>query len=103
MFKIAQQHLQIHIDSVHVGKKPYKCSQCPSTFGRSGHLKRHVLVVHESDNPFKCDVCNASFTQNGHLQKHLNFAHGRANAKIAKKNLRKGLKPNYKDELDIGK
>ena len=36
-----------HIESVHNGKKPYKCSICTSSFSQKGGLNTHIESVHE--------------------------------------------------------
>ena len=78
--------LKNHVEIVHEGKKPWKCSQCPpegahdSSFSRVEGLQIHLKNKHGKTNDeiqamveeqmsFKCDECNRGFT-NG---KHLNF------------------------------
>ena len=36
--------LKEHIDSVHLGSKPYLCEHCPATFSIKDSLKRHVKL-----------------------------------------------------------
>ena len=40
--------LKQHIQSVHEGKKPYKCSLCDYTSAQKGNLQRHIQSIHES-------------------------------------------------------
>ena len=40
-------NLNIHIATVHEGKKAFKCDICHSRFGKKVCLKRHVTTVHE--------------------------------------------------------
>ena len=42
-----------HLDSVHEGKRPYKCSFCNISFGIKQNLTRHITSVHEKKKPFK--------------------------------------------------
>ena len=39
--------LKDHIDAVHEGKKPHKCSICDKSCVRKDQLKRHLDSVHE--------------------------------------------------------
>ena len=66
----------MHIDSVHEGKKDFKCPHCGIGFGRPGHLKRHIQEVHEIEKTFKCEYgCNASFYQKTKLILHMRSVH----------------------------
>ena len=39
----------MHIDIVHEGKKPLKCSECDESFFQRSQLTRHVDIAHEQD------------------------------------------------------
>ena len=39
--------MKSHIDAIHGGKKPHKCSICDRSFAGKDKLKRHVNSVHQ--------------------------------------------------------
>ena len=47
-----------HVESVHEGKKPFKCDICDYSSSQKGHLKTHVASVHEGQKTFKCHICD---------------------------------------------
>ncbi|KAL9980824.1 hypothetical protein ACROYT_G009462 [Oculina patagonica] len=75
-------------------EKPFKCSQCESSFRKSSGLKQHVTRQHSqnaqqkltsqaqanqasvkrsssaSDRPYACQVCGKAFKRKHHLQEH---------------------------------
>ena len=48
---------------------PYKCTQCPASFGTSFNLKRHVRI-HTGTRPYKCLDCHAAFITKAQLTTH---------------------------------
>ena len=40
-----------HIESIHEGMKPHKCSICNYAASRRGNLKRHINSTHEKKYP----------------------------------------------------
>ena len=48
---------------------PYKCSQCPASFGTSFNLKRHMRI-HTGTRPYKCNECQAAFITKAQLTTH---------------------------------
>jgi uncharacterized Zn-finger protein len=84
-----------HIESVHKGKKPFKCNICHYTCSLKHNLRKHVESVHEGKKPFKCNICDASFSQKGDLNRHIASVH-KENANIY--HVVK-LKVNFKQEL----
>jgi len=69
-------------------EKPFKCSQCESSFRKSSGLKQHVTRqhsqntpqkssqsssrrgAHSNDRPYACQVCGKAFKRKHHLQEH---------------------------------
>ena len=49
---------------------PYKCPQCPASFGTSFNLKRHVRI-HTGTRPYKCSDCHAAFITKAQLTTHM--------------------------------
>ena len=55
-----------HVESVHEGKKPFKCDICDYRDAlKRGQINRHVASVHEEKKPFKCDICDYNCSQKG--------------------------------------
>ena len=42
--------LNLHIASVHEGKKPFKCEICDDQFELKHELNEHIASVHEEEN-----------------------------------------------------
>ena len=63
------------VDSVHEGKKPFKCVTCNYSCDLESSLQQHVSSVHEGKKPFKCDTCNYSSDVREELQQHVASVH----------------------------
>ena len=63
------------MDSIHEGKKPFKCNICDSSFTRNHSLKTHIASVHEGNKPFQCSTCGAGFARNSKLKVHITSVH----------------------------
>ena len=50
------QNLKKHVEVVHEGIKPFKCSVCDVKFANKQHLKKHIETIHEEIKPFKCTI-----------------------------------------------
>lgn len=68
-------YLRIHIDGVHLKKRPNKCDQCPAAYFMSNDLKRHKLQKHSTERPFQCYLCQKTYAMAIFLKKHLNNVH----------------------------
>ena len=57
---IQKVNMKAHI-MIHMGEKPYPCTQCEKTYRQAGKLKAHTLR-HTGDKPFLLvpSVANAS-------------------------------------------
>ena len=54
--------------SFYVGKKPFRCERCESSYSQKGSLKRHVAAVHDGMKPFRCELCDYSCSRKDHLK-----------------------------------
>ena len=68
-------NVKIHIDSVHAGNKPHKCTICDYFFSQKRYLKQHIESVHEGKKPFKCDICNYSCSKKDSMKRHVASVH----------------------------
>ena len=68
-------NLNKHIESVHDGKKAFKCNICDASFSQKGNLNVHIDSVHEEMKPFKCKICDASFSRKATLKRHIESVH----------------------------
>ena len=67
----------MHIDTVHEGKRPFKCDTCQTTFSHRTGLNRHVENIHEKNKPFRCDICKLRFSRRNCLIRHMESIHDR--------------------------
>ena len=66
--------MKTHVESVHEGKKPFKCDICGSYFAHKGTLKIHVDGVHKLISHI-CELCERSFKCKSGLNHHKNEFH----------------------------
>ena len=71
------EHMQMHIDAVHLGLRPFKCDVCDKDFTQKTHLRTHQKNVHENvqDTRFKCDECSKFYQSNQQLREHTERVH----------------------------
>ena len=68
--------LKTHFKKVHSNDtKKYSCNQCDYATSDKCHLKTHINSVHLGLRPFKCDTCESTFTQQSHLNYHRKSIH----------------------------
>jgi len=60
-----------HIESVHEGKRPYKCEHCELRFEEKSKMKNHVMVVHDKQKSFNCGCCDSKFATKTYLKEHI--------------------------------
>ena len=63
------------IASVHVGEKPYECSNCSFKTTQLDNLKKHNARIHEKKKPFNCSICNKDFFEKKNLLNHTAVVH----------------------------
>jgi hypothetical protein len=68
-------HLQKHINSVHLKLKIFQCPTCDYKCVDNSHLQKHINSVHLKEKNFQCPTCESKFSQNVHLQKHIEIVH----------------------------
>ena len=67
--------MKLHVESVHEGKKSFKCELCDYSCTRKDNMKTHVASVHEKKKPFKCEMCDYCCSLRGDLNKHFRRKH----------------------------
>lgn len=77
----SKQKLQLHMNSVHMGLKPFKCSfpNCLKSFSFNGNLKKHTNAVHTKSIVFRCRKCPKKYYYKSLLTNHLAHMHGKGN------------------------
>lgn len=74
-------YLRLHVDGVHLNKRPNKCDQCDAAYLISNDLKRHKLQKHSTARPFQCYYCQKTFKMAVNLKVHINRMHEVENVK----------------------
>lgn len=74
-----QNYLRLHIDGVHLKKRPNKCDKCDAAYLISNDLKRHKMQKHSTDRPFQCYYCQKTFGMAIYLKNHINRVHALEN------------------------
>ena len=74
---------------IHIGIKPYKCSQCSYETSFSCDLKKHILG-HSNIRPYKCSQCNYTTVIARYLSDHINTHTGEKPYKCAKCDYKSG-------------
>ena len=71
--------LKVHVKKIHTNEaKRYQCEQCRYATSDKRHLKTHIDSMHLGLRPFSCDTCQATFTQKAHLNTHIKSVHNKA-------------------------
>lgn len=63
-------NLKVHIQTIHLKSKPYKCEYCDYATGVKSTLKSH-LRQHTGDTPYKCQYCEKAFHNSSNYKEHL--------------------------------
>ena len=71
----SNRNLNLHIASVHEGKRPYQCLICNGTFTQKAHLNTHVKSIHEEKKPHECSICDSKFKGRTSLKYHIETVH----------------------------
>ena len=51
--------------------KNLNCEVCDFYTSSKNYLQTHIESVHEGKKPHKCSICKACFLQNSNLQSHI--------------------------------
>ena len=60
---------QIHIETVHEGKRKFICKYCGKKFVQREGMSCHIKTIHEGIR-YQCDLCEKSFSQLPNLKAH---------------------------------
>ena len=59
------------MQTVHEGRKDFKCNICDKSFGRPVELKKHKKRRHDKNKNFICDKCGKGFPVKDSLKVHV--------------------------------
>jgi KRAB domain-containing zinc finger protein len=72
---VGPRNIQRHIDTVHLGLKPYNCHGCEKSFGFLNNLQKHLKIAHKKSIVFTCSECGQKFDRQKSLQIHQKNLH----------------------------
>ena len=72
----SQEHLDRHVETVHVKSAKHICPICEEHFSREDSLARHINDIHKAKKGFKCPECPLTFARRDTLNKHVSRAAG---------------------------
>ena len=55
--------MNLHVTSVHDGKKPFECEFCDKSFSKKSVLNKHIGSIHDTKKSFVCGFCQKSYYQ----------------------------------------
>lgn len=64
-----KQMLKLHIHSIHMLLRPFKCELCLRSFYDKYTLTTHARI-HSGERPYTCQFCSKTFRQHSALTKH---------------------------------
>ncbi len=67
--------------------KNLKCPHCDKIFQQTTNYKEHILSKHENNTPFKCEQCPKSYGTENFLRMHINNTHRRPKCPICSKEI----------------
>ncbi|XP_070495387.1 uncharacterized protein [Chironomus tepperi] len=68
--KVKRINLNVHMKSVHVTERKFKCRICRTTFKTKECLKSHIRTHEKS---FECTECGKRFSNKSHLKEHMEW------------------------------
>ena len=74
--------MKAHIESVHEGKKKFKCQICDYSCHTKCNMNRHISIVHEENKPFDCNICEKAFSSRHSIKHHIVSVHEEKNIKM---------------------
>ena len=73
--------LKTQINTIHVGRKDYKCESCSKSFPQASGLRIHINTIHEHKD-YICESCGKSYSTAQYLKKHIcTFHEGQSKCK----------------------
>ena len=72
---MVKKRLKVHIQSVHMQIRNFKCNICDKRFIEPQHVISHKLAIHEKLKPFECLDCDFRTARYGNLNLHRNNTH----------------------------
>lgn len=77
--KVKQKNeMRIHMNTIHLQRKDYKCHICGKSYGRDKTLRQH-LTYHANVKKISCELCNFKAITKAKIQRHMKTHTGERN------------------------
>ena len=53
----------------------FKCNVCKKVFSQKSNLNIHMLSVHDGKKVFQCKICEQRFSEKGSMNRHIESIH----------------------------
>ena len=70
-----KMELNLHVQTVHLGQRKYRCNECDRSFGTNYGMNSHIRQIHMNKRNYNCKICEKAFKSQANLESHILTVH----------------------------